>query len=144
MEIIVSGRQVDVDSTLRAYVEEKLRQLTTDYGKLTSARVVMSEERGRHVVEGHLYGKHIDLNATGRSHVVHEAIDEAFDRLQRQLRKRLERIHDHRALPMDQAEQVAGRPPAQTPVAQTAEDADEADAAEEAEAVEETGDAPAE
>jgi len=104
MEIIVSGRQVDVDSALRAYVERKLALLPTEYGKLTSARVVMSEERGRHIVEGLIYGKNMTLNAKGRSHVVHEAIDEVFEKLERQLRKRVERIHDHRALPLNEAE----------------------------------------
>ena len=119
MEIIVSGRQFDVDSALRAYVEQKLSLLPTEYGKLTSARVVMSEERGRHIVEGHIYGKHMTLNAKGRSHVVHEAMDEAFEKLERQLRKHVERIHDHRALPLNEAEEA---------VAAGAEDAEEDDA----------------
>jgi ribosomal subunit interface protein len=111
MEIIVSGRQFDVDNALRTYVEQKLAQIASEYGKLTSARVVMSEERGRHIVDGHVYGKHMTLNAKGRSHVVHEAIDEAFDKLERQLRKRVERIHDHRSLPLNEAEEaVAGSP----------------------------------
>jgi putative sigma-54 modulation protein len=115
MEIIVSGRQFDVDSALRTYAEEKLARLASEYSKLTSARVVMSEERGRHIVEGHVYGKHMTLNAKGRSHVMHEAIDEAVDKLERQLRKRVDRIHDHRSLPLNEAEQmVAGAAAATT------------------------------
>jgi putative sigma-54 modulation protein len=104
MEIIVSGRQFEVEATLRAYVEEKVEKLATEYNKLTTARLVLSEERGRHIVEGHISGKHITLNATGRSHVVAEAIDEVFDKLERQLRKHVDRLHEHRSIPLSEAE----------------------------------------
>jgi len=104
MEIIVSGRQFEVEGTLRAYVEEKVAQLAADYNKLTTARLVLSEERGRHIVEGHVSGKHLTLNATGRSHVTVEAIDEAFEKLERQLRKHVDRLHEHRTIPLNEAE----------------------------------------
>jgi putative sigma-54 modulation protein len=104
METIVSGRQFEIDATLRSYVEEKVARLAIDYGKLTTARVVLSEERGRHVVEGHVFGKHVTLNATGRSHVAAEAIDDVFEKLARQLRKHIDRMHEHRAVPLSEAE----------------------------------------
>ncbi len=104
MEIIVSGRQFEVDGTLRAYVEAKASPLAAEYNKLTTARLVLSEERGRHIVEGHVSGKHISLNATGRSHVTTEAIDEAFEKLERQLRRHVDRLHEHRTIPLSEAE----------------------------------------
>jgi putative sigma-54 modulation protein len=104
MEIIVSGRQFEVEETLRAYVEEKVGKLATEYNKLTTARLVLSEERGRHIVEGHVSGKHLTLNATGRSHVAAEAIEEVFEKLERQLRKHVDRLHEHRSIPLSEAE----------------------------------------
>jgi putative sigma-54 modulation protein len=104
METIVSGRQFEVDGALRDYVEEKVAGLAAEYNKLTTARVVLSEERGRHIVEGHVSGKHITLNATGRSHVPAEAVDEVFQKLERQLRKHVDRLHDHRTIPLNEAE----------------------------------------
>jgi len=104
MEIIVSGRQFEVDAALRAYAEEKVTQLAAEYTKLTSARLVLSEERGRHIAEGHVCGKHITLNASAKVTIPHEAIDEVVEKLQRQLRKHVERIRDHRAIPLSEAE----------------------------------------
>lgn len=104
MEIIVSGRQFEVEETLRAFVEEKVAELAAEYNKLTTARLVLSEERGRHIVEGHIYGKHLTLNATGRSHLPAEAIDEVFEKLERQLRKHVDRLHEHRTIPLCEAE----------------------------------------
>jgi putative sigma-54 modulation protein len=104
MEIIVSGRQFEVDAALRGYVEEKVAQLSADYNKLTTARLVLSEERGRHIIEGHVSGKHLSLNATGRSHATTEAIEEVFDKLERQLRKHVDRLHEHRTIPLNEAE----------------------------------------
>jgi len=104
MEIIVSGRQFEVEETLRTYVEGKVERLAAEYSKLTTARLVLSEERGRHIVDGHVSGKHITLNATGRSHVAAEAIDEVFEKLERQLRKHMDRLHQHRAIPLSEAE----------------------------------------
>ncbi|NLF16104.1 MAG: ribosome-associated translation inhibitor RaiA [Lentisphaerae bacterium] len=105
MEIIISGRQFEVDAALRDYAEEKVQQLTREYSKLTSARLVLSEERGRCVAEGHLAGKNMTLNATARGDSLPRmAIDEVVEKLERQLLKRVERIRDHRAMPLSEAE----------------------------------------
>lgn len=107
MEIIISGRQFEVDAALRDYAEEKVQQLTREYSKLTSARLVLSEERGRYVAEGHLAGKNMTLNATARGDSLPRvAIDEVVEKLERQLLKRVDRIRDHRAIPLSEAEQL--------------------------------------
>lgn len=120
MEIIVSGRQFEVDAALRAYAEEKVTQLALEYRKLTSARLVLSEERGRHIAEGHVSGKHMSLNASARVQVPREAIDEVVEKLERQLRKHVDRIRDHRAMPLSEAELK------ESSTAQAAEAGDEA------------------
>lgn len=105
MEIIISGRQFEVDTALRDYAEEKVQQLTREYSKLTSARLVLSEERGRCVAEGHLAGKNMTLNASARGESLPRvAIDAVVEKLERQLLKRVERIRDHRAIPLSEAE----------------------------------------
>ena len=106
MEIIVSGRQFDVDEALRAFAEEKVMKLAEEYSKLTSAHLVLSEERGRHIVDGHVYGKHLTLNATGRSHLPAEAIEDVVEKLERQLRRHVDRMHAHRGIPLGEAERL--------------------------------------
>jgi len=96
MEVIVSGRHVDVDDELKRYAEERIAKLEVEYPKLTSVRIVLSTERNWRIVEAHLNGKHLNLNAKSQSKDLVVSIDAAIDKLDRQLKKHLERIQDHR------------------------------------------------
>lgn len=104
METIISGRHFDVDHTLREYAEAKISRLVQEYGKLTSARLVMSEERGRVQADAHIYGKHLTLNASAKDEQPRLSIDLAFEKLERQLRRHVERIKDHRGMSLAEAE----------------------------------------
>lgn len=96
MEVIVSGRHIDIDDDLKAYTEEKMLKLADEYAKLTSARVVMEQERNWQIVEAHVNGKHLTLNATARSSDMSVSVDAAVEKLEKQLRRYLERVQDHR------------------------------------------------
>ena len=63
MEVILSARHFDVSEELKEYVGMKVGRLGEEYGKLTTARVVLSLERNWQVAEGHVNGKHLDLEA---------------------------------------------------------------------------------
>ncbi|MBT3292255.1 MAG: hypothetical protein HN380_33330, partial [Victivallales bacterium] len=54
MEVIISGRHLDIDDALREYIQEKLARLEDEYPKLTTARVVLEFERSWRVVEAHI------------------------------------------------------------------------------------------
>ena len=95
MEIIVSGRHVDVDLVLKEYVEKKLGKLEQEYPKLTMARLVLEVERSWYIAEGHASGKNVTLDAKARTRDPRTAIDQVADKLERQLRKYLERIQSH-------------------------------------------------
>jgi putative sigma-54 modulation protein len=96
MELIISGRHVEVDDELKGYAEGKLQKLALEYPKLTSARVVLSTERNWQIAEAHVNGKHLTLNASKRTQDMAVSIDGVVDKLERQLRKYLERIQEHR------------------------------------------------
>jgi putative sigma-54 modulation protein len=96
MEVIVSGRHFEVSEELRAYAEEKIGKLAREYAKLTSARVVMETERNWQIVEAHVNGKHLSLNAKASTEAMEVSVDAVFEKLERQLRKYLEKVQDHR------------------------------------------------
>ncbi|MBT3378863.1 MAG: ribosome-associated translation inhibitor RaiA [Lentisphaerae bacterium] len=96
MEVIISGRHLDIDDALREYIQEKLARLEDEYPKLTTARVVLEFERSWRVVEAHIHGKHLTLDATAKSRDFAASVDSVIDKLERQLRKHLERIQEHR------------------------------------------------
>jgi len=107
MELIISGRNhLQVDEATKAYVEEKMLKLDAEYPKLTTCRVVIGQERGLCLVEAHLNGKHVSLDAEGKSPQLAVSVDMAADKLEKQLRKHLQRLqdrrHNHKGLPAEE------------------------------------------
>lgn len=99
MDIIISGRHLPVSEDLKSYAEEKLRKIESLFPKLTSARIVLNHEKAWQLVEITLNGKNINLVATARTEDMYVSIDEAVGKLQKQLHKHIEKIHDHRPRP---------------------------------------------
>lgn len=110
MEIIISGRHLPVSNELKAYAEEKLEKMAALFPKLTSARVVLGQEKAWQLVEITLNGKNLNLVATSRTEDMYISIDDAADKLRKQLHKFVEKIHDHR--PHGEKEKEADAEPA--------------------------------
>ena len=96
MESIISGRHLAITESLKSYAEDKLQKIAANAPKLTSARIVLDQEKAWQLVEITLHGKHLNLVATARTEQMYASIDEATAKLEKQLHKFLEKIHDHR------------------------------------------------
>ncbi len=96
MEVIVSARHFEVGDELRSYAEAKVTELALEHPKLTTARVVLEVQRNWHLTEVHVTGKHLDMVATAQTENMYASIDAATEKLEKQLRKHLEKIQDHR------------------------------------------------
>lgn len=98
MEIIISARHFHLGSGLKDYVEERIVRIAEECeAKLTTARVILSApEHGACHVEIHLNGKHIVINSHAEAKDTHSSIDMAIHKLEKQLRKHLEKIQEHR------------------------------------------------
>lgn len=96
MEIIVSARHFHVSDDLKQRAEEALAKLAVEFPKLTSARVVLEMERNWHLVEVNLHGKNLELVAKARSRDMYISLDDAVDKLEKQLRRHLEKVQQHR------------------------------------------------
>jgi len=96
MEIIISGRHLEIDDLIREHTERKVSRLAEDYPKLTTARVVLDVERNWRLAEIIVTGKNINLEAKAKSSDMFVSVDEAVEKLEKQLRRYLEKIHDHR------------------------------------------------
>ncbi len=112
MEIIVSARHMELSDELREYAEGKFAPLAEEYSKLTNLRLVLETERCWHKAEGHLTGKHIDMEAKAETQDMYVSIDEVYEKLHKQLRKKLDKtINNHRKsqlLAEDQKDRMPG------------------------------------
>ncbi len=97
MKIRISGRGDEVTAAMKQRAEEKVRKLLRFYERITWADVVLSVERERHRAE---ISAGLNRGATvvgkAESDTMIGAIDEAADRIARQLRKHKAKLADRR------------------------------------------------
>lgn len=100
MEIRVSGHQVDTGAALRAHVEERMQGIADKYfSRAISAHVTFG--RGPHdngfrcdIVAHVMQG--LILKGSGSAMEAHPAFDGAAEKIERQLRRYMRRLKDHK------------------------------------------------
>jgi ribosomal subunit interface protein len=100
MEIRVSGHQVNTGAALRAHVEDRLQGIADKYfSRAISAHVTMgkgphdngfSSDIVAHVMQG------LILKGSGSAMDAHPAFDAAAEKIERQLRRYMRRLKDHK------------------------------------------------
>jgi putative sigma-54 modulation protein len=97
MKIIITSRHESLTEGLRTHIEDKIRRVEKYLGKIREAHVILNFERHYHLCEINLYGKSLHLASTGSSQDMYRSIDEALDKLERQVLKvKDKRVERHR------------------------------------------------
>ncbi len=99
MQIIVSGKQVDVGDALRQHIEERLEEGISKYlDRVTSVTVVASRESHMFKIDisGNT-GTHsgIVIKSSAKNDDVYAAFDAAADKIEKQLRRYKRRLTNH-------------------------------------------------
>ena len=98
MEIICTGRHVQVTDELRAYAEEKVAKLPRYFDRISAIEVVLERPDPKHygvelIVDA---DRHRDFVGRAQGSDPHECIDLAVDKLERQLTDFKERIRNRK------------------------------------------------
>ncbi len=96
MKISVTFRNTEGDNWHKEYIDQKLRRLDKYLDTPVEARVVLSVEKFRNVAEVNLMTNGQILNAKEEAKEMSLAIDNAVDKIERQLKKRKERTRGHK------------------------------------------------
>src|SRR5690625_1675178 len=101
IRIEVTGRNMDTNHTLRAYVSEKSKRLERRLDYLMSARVVLSLQKVRHVAQGTLTisGRPQPIHAEADAEDMYAAIDALMDRLDKRVRRYKSKLTTQRQAP---------------------------------------------
>lgn len=101
MQLSVSGHHVDVTTTMRNYVENKLEKVERHFDLVTDVHCILTVEKLRHKAEAtvNVNGGRIYADATEDD--MYAAIDGLVDKLDRQVRKHKEKLVDHHAREAD-------------------------------------------
>ncbi len=92
MKISVTFRNTEGENWHKEYVEERLRKLEKYIDNPVDARVIISVEKFRNTAEINLAANGLNINSKEEEKDLHLAIDNAIEKIERQLKKRKERI----------------------------------------------------
>jgi putative sigma-54 modulation protein len=95
MNITVTGRHMEVTDALKSYVEAGLRKLHVHFDKVTTADVVLTVEKHRHVAEICLHANGIRILGRETSSDMYASVDAVLDKIDKQVRKHKDRINRH-------------------------------------------------
>ena len=96
MKIEFSAKKVEVEEAVKAKAQEQLDKFVADFStqKITSARIHFSAERNFQIVEILVNAKNLSLHAAAKQDNVHAALAKAFDKLNTQMSRYLDKIKD--------------------------------------------------
>jgi len=96
MNIIVTGRHLEVTHALKSYAEKKIKRFDRYLSNISEAVITISVEKYRHKVEVLLRVNGVLIQAEGTTGDVYSSIDEVAEKLERQIKKYKEKLVSHR------------------------------------------------
>ena len=95
MQLSVTGRQLEITTALRSYVESKIQRLEKHYENITQAHVILEVDKLRHKAEANIHLSGCDIFAESEAEDMYASIDSMVDKLIRQVQKHKEKIANH-------------------------------------------------
>jgi len=96
MNLTVTGHHIDVTSSMRNYVTDKMQRLLRRYDRVFGVHVILSVEKMRQKAEATIKVAGTQLYADTTEPDMYAAIDLLTDKLDRQLIKHKEKLQTHR------------------------------------------------
>ncbi len=97
MTIEITGRHVDVSDSMKHYAEKRLAKLVAEFPRVDKVHVILDIQKFTHMAEVVAHAaRHIQLEAKATSENMYASIDESVDKIEVQLRKVLDKRHDHK------------------------------------------------
>jgi putative sigma-54 modulation protein len=102
MNLTISGHHLEVTPALRDYVTTKLDRITRHYDRVVGVTVLLSvekkkEKENRQRAECNIHVKGNDMYAESSHEDLYAAVDDLFDKLDRQVVKHKDRQLEHQA-----------------------------------------------
>ncbi|MFN3739135.1 MAG: ribosome hibernation-promoting factor, HPF/YfiA family [Thermodesulfovibrionales bacterium] len=96
MNIIVTGRNLEITPALRDYAEKKITKFERYLSNITEAIVTLSIQKYQHKAEVLIKANGYMIQAEGVTGEIYSSIDEVVEKLEKQIKKYKEKINSHR------------------------------------------------
>jgi len=95
MKLDLTGHHVEINETLRTYVQNKFERLERHFDHVTGVHVVLTVSKLEHKAEATLNVSRAKLFADAVEEDMYAAIDCLVDKLDRQVKKHKEKLSGH-------------------------------------------------
>ena len=92
MNIQITGRHIEVTSAIKSYIDEKIGKVGVYFDNITSAKVILTIEKGNQVAEAIIMVPGSEFVAKADDKDLYAAIDKLEDKLARQLKKHKDKL----------------------------------------------------
>ena len=96
MKISLTFRNTEGESWQKEYVDERLNKLKKYIDRPVDTHVILSVEKFRNVAEVNMIADGLNINAKEEAKDMHLAIDNAIEKIERQLKKHKEKMRGHK------------------------------------------------
>jgi len=91
MSFTITGRNLEITSAIRDYVEKKVAKLNRYLRNIDSVNVVLEVKKYRHKVEMTVNGDSMTLRGNDETNDLYISIDSVVDKIEKQLRRKKDR-----------------------------------------------------
>jgi putative sigma-54 modulation protein len=96
MQVHITGRHVTITDAVREHIYQKIERSLSGLSRVHDIQVTLDLQKRTHMAGIVVTGKdHIHLEAEEESDNMYKSIDQAIDKIERQLRKLREKVQDH-------------------------------------------------
>jgi putative sigma-54 modulation protein len=97
MAVEITGRHVDVSDSMRDYAQKRIAKLTDEFPTVDKVHVIMDIQKYVQMAEVVIHAsRHIRVEAKVQSENMYASIDEVVDKVEKQLRRALDKRHEHK------------------------------------------------
>lgn len=96
MNIIVTGRNLEITPALRDYAQKKIAKFERYLSNITEAVITLSIQKYQHKAEVLIKANGYMIQAEGITGEIYSSIDEVVEKLEKQIKKYKEKINSHR------------------------------------------------
>lgn len=96
MEVMITGKQLDVTPALKEYVETRAKKIEKYTTNVTKAIFTLKVEKYRHMAEVLVKVNGFIIQSEQETDEMYVSVDKAISKIERQLKKHKEKLQNHR------------------------------------------------
>ena len=97
MQLNPSGHHLDITSSIRQHTSDKLTKIKHHFGNIMNVNMTLEVQKDLQKAEATIHVSGADLFAKAESNDMYASIDQLINKLDSQIIKHKEKLHNHRA-----------------------------------------------